>query len=325
MAELFDTYIYTEGFWKRSGTDRFEEVPNVPGAVHWINLNDIEQKENVEKVLGILKSHQVVRRNVLTKGQRPKIDVYPEFLFMVVKMPTYDPGRNQVKNEQVSLILTPDTLISFQQRPGDVFNEVRKRIQTEDSVIRKNGADYLLYALLESIINNYFVLIEKMDVKLEVLEERIIKDGTEDILEEIHKLRKNILILRNTVWPLKDVFNTLSREEVSLVKPGTRIYFRDSYEHIFHIVDSLSIYREMISGMFDIYLSNLSNRMNKIMTTLTVFATIFIPLTFLTGIYGMNFKYMPEIGWKGGYPMFWGITVVMIVMMLKYFKDKKMI
>jgi magnesium transporter len=326
LSGLFEKYEYNERLWKRKFANRFEEMEIEDGLFHWININNMEETEAVDKTLGLLKTrHRVVKRNIVTKGQRPKIAVYPEFVFIVVKMPTYDGAKNRIRNEQVSFILTKDSLISFQQRKGDVFSKVRKAIETDDSFIRKNGPDYLLQALLESIINNYFDLIEKMDIKIEILEERLIRTGTEDVLEEIHKLRKNILILRNSVWPLKDVFNVLSRDEISIVKPETRIYFRDSYEHVFHIIDSLSIYREMVLGMSDTYLSNISNRMNRTMTTLTIFATIFIPLTFLTGIYGMNFKYMPEISWIGGYPLFWVITVTTVFIMLKYFKDKKIL
>lgn len=326
MAGLFEKYEYNEKTWKKKFANRFEEMQIQEGLIHWININNMEEMEAVDKTLELLKTrHRVVKRNIVTKGQRPKIAVYPEFVFVVAKMPTYDGVKNRIKNEQVSFILTKDSLISFQQRKGDVFSDVRKMIETDNSFIRKNGPDYLLQALLESIINNYFDLIEKIDIKIETLEERLIMTGTEDVLEEIHKLRKNILILRNSVWPLKDVFNVLSRDEISIVKPETRIYFRDSYEHVFHIIDSLSIYREMVSGMSDTYLSNISNRMNRIMTTLTIFATIFIPLTFLTGIYGMNFKYMPEFGWRAGYPMFWVVTLATVLLMLKYFKDKKML
>jgi len=326
VAGLFEKYEYNEKTWKKKFANRFEEMQIQEGLIHWININNMEEMEAVDKTLELLKTrHRVVKRNIVTKGQRPKIAVYPEFVFVVAKMPTYDGVKNRIKNEQVSFILTKDSLISFQQRKGDVFSDVRKMIETDNSFIRKNGPDYLLQALLESIINNYFDLIEKIDIKIETLEERLIMTGTEDVLEEIHKLRKNILILRNSVWPLKDVFNVLSRDEISIVKPETRIYFRDSYEHVFHIIDSLSIYREMVSGMSDTYLSNISNRMNRIMTTLTIFATIFIPLTFLTGIYGMNFKYMPEFGWRAGYPMFWVVTLATVLLMLKYFKDKKML
>ena len=326
MAGLFEIYEYNEKSWKKKHANNFEEIETGQDAITWININDMKKADAVEKTLGLLKTrHRVVKKNIVTKGQRPKIDVYPGFVFVVAKMPTYDGAKNRIINEQVSFILAENKLLSFQQKKGDVFSEVRKSIETNDSFLRKNGPDYLLQALLESIINNYFDLIEKMDIKIEILEERLIRAGTEDVLEEIHKLRKNILILRNSVWPLKDVFNILSRDEVAFVKPETRIYFRDSYEHVFHIIDSLSIYREIVTGMSDTYLSNMSNRMNKIMTTLTIFATIFIPLTFLTGIYGMNFKYMPEFGWRAGYPMFWVITFITVLLMIKYFKNKKML
>jgi len=326
MEGLFEKYEYNEKFWRKKRSDNFEELEIGQGAITWINVNDMKKVDAVEKALGCLKRrHRLVKRNIVTKGQRPKIYVYPGFVFVVAKMPAYDSSKNSITNEQVSFVLAENKLLSFQQRKGDVFNEVRKAIETKDSFVRKNGSDYLLQLLLESIINNYFDLIEKMDIKIETLEERLIKAGTEDVLEEIHKLRKNILILRNSVWPLKDVFNILSRDEIEVVKPETRIYFRDSYEHVFHIIDSLSIYREMVTGMSDTYLSNMSNRMNKIMTTLTVFATIFIPLTFLTGIYGMNFKYMPEIGWRQAYPTFWAITLATVFFMIRYFKNKKML
>ena len=218
----------------------------------------------------------------------------------------------------------PNFVISFQEgHEGDVFNPVRERLRTGKGKVRKMGADYLAYSLIDSIVDNYFIILEKLGEKIESLEERLVTNPTGNVLREIHNLKREMLFLRKSVWPLREVISTMAKGESSLIHPSTGIYLRDIYDHTIHVVDTIETFRDMVSGMLDIYLSSMSNRMNAVMKVLTIIATIFMPLTFLAGVYGMNFKHMPELEWKFGYPMIVLVMLIVAVIMLFFFRKKK--
>jgi magnesium transporter len=235
----------------------------------------------------------------------------------------YNDKSSEIESEQMSLILGPNFVFSFQEREGDIFDPIRDRIRNNKGHIRKMGADYLAYSLLDSIVDNYFIILEKLGEKIEFLEEKLVTRPTPETLQTIHYLRREMIFLRKAVWPLREVINALGRGESSLIKEYTRIYLRDVYDHTIQTIDTIETYRDMVSGMLDIFLSSVSNRLNSVMKVLTIIATIFMPLTFLAGIYGMNFKYMPELEWRWGYPFIWLIMVGIGVFMLLYFKKKK--
>jgi magnesium transporter len=228
----------------------------------------------------------------------------------------------EILTEQISLILGPSFVISFQEREGDVFDPIRERIRSGKGRIRKMGADYLAYALLDAIVDDYFIVMEKLGERIEFLEEELVKRPLPETLQTIHHLKREMIFFRKAVWPLREVIGSLERGELPLVKETTRIYLRDVYDHTIQVIDTIETFRDMVSGMLDIYLSSVSNRLNSVMKVLTIIATIFMPLTFLAGIYGMNFKHMPELEWKWGYPAVWIAVILISVSMLTYFKKK---
>jgi len=233
---------------------------------------------------------------------------------------------HRVESEQVSLILGSNFVISFQEeKEGDVFNPVRERLRSGKGLIRKMGSDYLAYSLIDTIVDHYFLILERLGDKVELLEEELMTHPTERTLQGIQTFRNEITFMRRAVWPLREVISGLERRESPLIHETTGIYLRDVYDHTVQVMDTIETYREMLSGMLDIYLSSISNRLNSVMKVLTIIATIFMPLTFIAGIYGMNFKYMPELEWHWGYPVIWLVILLIGASMVIFFKKRKWI
>jgi len=297
----------------------FKEKPTVT----WINIDGLHQVEILERLGDCYGLHPLVLEDILNTDQRPKMDDYGKYLYIVLKMVNHDDQSNEIVTEQISLILGPNFVLSFQEREGDVFNPIRERIRNGKGRIRKMGADYLAYALLDSIVDNYFTILERLGERIEFLEEELVTNPTTKTLQEIHSLKREMIFLRKAVWPLREVISGLERGESSLIKETTGIYLRDVYDHTIQVVDTIETFREMLSGMLDIYLSSVSNRLNAVMKVLTIIATVFMPLTFIGGIYGMNFKYMPELEWRWGYPIVLLIMLGIGVFMLIYFRKKR--
>jgi magnesium transporter len=298
----------------------FKEMPTVT----WINIEGLHQVGILEKLGECYGFHPLVLEDILNTDQRPKMEDYGDYLYIVLKMlgPPHE-GR-EITTEQVSLILGSSFVISFQEGgEGDVFNPIRDRIRNSKGRFRKMGADYLAYALLDAVVDNYFIIMEKLGEEVELLEEELVTQPTPSTLNVIHHLKREMIFLRKAVWPLREVISCLERGETSLFKESTRIYLRDIYDHTIHVIDTIETFRDMVSGMLDIYLSSVSNRLNSVMKVLTIIATIFMPLTFLAGVYGMNFKHMPELEWKWGYPLTWLVMVGVGVFMLVFFRKKK--
>jgi magnesium transporter len=296
----------------------FREKPTVT----WINVDGL-QVEILEKLGECYGLHPLVLEDILNTDQRPKMEDYDEYLYIVLKALSYNEKSNGIETEQISLILGSNFVFSFQEREGDTFHPIRDRIRNNKGRIRKMGADYLAYTLLDSIIDNYFVILERLGEQIEILEEKLVTQPTPETLRIIHSLKREMIFLRKAVWPFREVIGNLERGESSLVKEFTRVYLRDVYDHTIQTMDTIETYRDMVSGMLDIYLSSVSNRLNAVMKVLTIIATIFMPLTFIAGIYGMNFKYMPELEWPWGYPLIWLIMVGIGVFMLLYFRKKR--
>jgi magnesium transporter len=296
----------------------FKDKPTVT----WINIDGLHQVEILEKLGECYGLHPLVLEDILNTDQRPKMEDYGEYLYIVLRMFNYNDKSSEIESEQISLVLGPNFVFSFQEREGDTFNPIRDRIRNSKGRIRKMGADHLAYTLLDSIIDNYFIILEKLGEKIEFLEEEVVSRPKSETLQTIHHLKREMIFLRKGVWPLREVISGLERGESSLIKESTRIYLRDVYDHTIQTIDTIETYRDMVSGMLDIYLSSISNRLNAVMKVLTIIATIFMPLTFLAGIYGMNFKYMPELEWRWGYPTVWIAVILISVSMLIYFKKK---
>ena len=294
-------------------------------TVTWINLDGIHQVDVIEKIGKHFDLHPLILEDILHTEQRPKLEDFGQYMYIVMKMLYFDETETEIRAEQVSLILAPKFVISFQEMVGDAFNPVRERIRNSKGRIRKMGSDYLTYALIDAIVDNYFIILEKFGEKIDFIEEELVTAPTPTTLQTIHDLKREIIILRKSVWPLREVINNLERGESQLIQKSTGIYLKDVYDHTIQVIDTIETYKEMLSGMLDIYLSSVSNKMNEVMKVLTIIATVFIPLTFIAGVYGMNFEYMPELGWKWSYPLVWLIMISMGIVMFFYFKRKKWI
>ena len=289
----------------------------------WINIDGIHKVEVIDKIGAHFKLHPLLLEDIVNTEQRPKIEDSEDYLFIVLKMLYYDKRDNEIKTEQVSLILGHNYVISFQENVGDVFDPVRERIRKGKARIRKMGSDYLAYALMDAIVDSYFLILEGIGERVEDIEEELVGNPTTETLQEIHKLKRDMIILRKSIWPLREVINGMLRTESKLIKKQTGIYLRDVYDHTIQVIDTVETLRDMVSGMLDIYLSSISNRMNEVMKVLTIIATIFIPLTFIAGIYGMNFRYMPELELRWGYFAVWLVMIAIGISMLFYFRRKK--
>jgi magnesium transporter len=297
----------------------FKETPTVT----WINIDGLHQSEVIEKIGEHFSLHPLILEDIVNTGQRPKMEDLQEYLFIVLKMLYYDQEEDEVRAEQVSLILGPNFVISFQERPGDVFDHVRERIRKAKGLVRKRGADYLAYVLIDAVVDHYFLILEKFGETLEEIEGKVVAAPTTETLQTIHSMKREMVFLRKSVWPLREVVSGLERGESTLIKKKTHIYLRDVYDHTIQVIDTVESFRDMVTGLLDTYLSSISNRMNEVMKVLTIFASIFIPLTFIAGIYGMNFQYMPELVWRGGYFVILSVMGVVGVSMVLYFRRKK--
>ena len=292
-------------------------------GVTWINVDGVHQVEVVERIGECFGLHPLVMEDILNTDQRPKMEDLGDYIYIVLKMLDYNEKRDEIVGEQVSLVLGPTFVLSFQEMEGDVFDPIRERIRTGKGRIRAMGADYLAYTLLDSIIDNYFAILERLGERIELLEERVVTRPTPRTLQTIQTLKREMIFLRKSVWPLREVVASLERGDSPLIKESTRVYLRDVYDHTIQVIDAVETFRDMLSGMLDIYLSSVSNRLNRVMEVLTVIATIFMPLTFLVGVYGMNFQYMPELGWRWAYPAVWLVMLAIAATMLILFRRNR--
>lgn len=295
-----------------------------PG-ISWINLDGVHQLEVLETIGAAFDLHPLVLEDIVNTTHRPKQEDFDDYLFLVLKMPHFDRAAASVNLEQVSLILGPGYVLSFQEQPGDVFDGVRQRLQVNKGRLRKMGADYLAYVLLDSVVDSYFAILEHLGEAIERLEEDIVSRPSPDAQSRIHHFKREMILLRKAVWPLRELISGLQRGESQLITDTTDIFLRDVYDHTIQIIDTVETLRDVLSGLLDLYMTSIGNRMNEIMKVLTIMATIFIPLTFIAGIYGMNFDHMPELHWPWSYPLLWLVMLVVAGGMLVYFRRKRWI
>ena len=290
----------------------------------WINIDGLHQKDVLEKLSGHFGFHPLVMEDIMNTDQRPKMEDYADYLYIVLKMLYYNDKENKITTEQVSLIVAPHIVISFQEGlEGDVFSPLRERLRNDKGKVRKMGSDYLAYSMIDAVVDSYFMILEKLGERIETLEEELISDPGTETLHEIHYIKREMIFLRKAVWPLREVIGMMMRGESPLIHDSMKIYLRDVYDHTIQVIDTIETLRDMVAGMLDIYLSSVSNRLNAVMKVLTIIATIFIPLTFIVGVYGMNFKYMPELEWRFGYPLIWLVMIAISISMLLLFRRKK--
>lgn len=290
--------------------------------VTWINIDGLHRTDILEQMGEQFNLHPLSLEDILNTDQRPKAEDFGNYLYLVTKMFYYDTQRGDFSAEQISIILGPQFVLTFQEHEGDVLDPIRERIKTAKGRIRDMGSDYLAYALMDTIMDSYFPVLEGIGERTTQIEAELMEDPDKRTLSHIYKMKRDLLFFRKSVWPTRDMVSVLLRDKPPLINKATNLYLRDLHDHAIQVIDVLETLREMITGMLDIYLSSVSNRMNSVMKVLTIIATIFIPLTFIAGIYGMNFDNMPELHWEWGYHAVLGLMGIIFIGMLFYFRRK---
>ncbi len=316
------------------GTDKFEEIEATSFSqcvpylsteeLVWINIDGHPTHTFLKEMQDHLNLHPLLIEDICAE-QRPKVEPYDDVLYMVLRSLYYDPERVMIENEQVSLIIGKKYMISFQERQHHLSTYIKERIRSRKNRVHNLAPDYLMYTLIDVVVDNYFIVLEKIAGTVDDLEEELISTTDAQILRNIHLLKRETIIMRKSIWPLREVISKLHRGDFEQVSEGISLYLRDLYDHTIQVVDTIETFRDMISGILDLYLSNIGHKTNEIMKFLAIAATIFAPLTFLTGIWGMNFKNMPELNSTWGYPIALGAMAVMIAIMVVFFKRKKWI
>ncbi len=298
-----DAFSYSSETLEEANDIRLEDCRTLfsPNKVCWINFNGVHAVEQVKSLTSIFKLHPLTAEDIVNTAQRPKIERFDDYVYIVLKMVTPIPGSCEIESEHVSLILGKGFVLSFQEKDGDVFDAVRGRLRAGKGRMRRCGADYLAYALMDAVIDRYFSAIESVGEQTDSLGEQIETEPASGHLPEMNRLRKLLLQLRRALWPLREEISAMSRGDLELIEEGTLPFLRDIHDHTIQAMEMVETQREILGGLHDIYLAGISLKMNEVMKTLTIIATIFIPLTFIVGIYGMNFEYMPELEWTGAY------------------------
>jgi magnesium transporter len=325
LAAKITVTRYNEQAIVERQSDSFTECEIVadPSEVIWINVTGTSRVKDLEKLGECFKIHPLVLEDILEEGQRPKVEDYDDYLYIVLNSIRPVSEGEELAAEEISLVLGPHYLLSFYAGDDDIYAPVRERLLQAKGRIRKLGADYLAYSLIDLVVDSYFIELEKFGDQIESLEDEVVANPSPQTLREVHRFKNDMIMLRKSLWPLREVIARLERRESPLISENLSNYFRDVYDHTIIAIDTVETYRDILSGMLDIYLSSMSNRLNQIMKVLTVIATIFMPLTFITSLYGMNFKNMPELQWEYGYYGVIGIIVVIALSMLEYFRRKQ--
>ncbi len=292
-------------------------------TISWIDVEGIHDVAAVQKISESVNLHPLVIEDILNVDQRAKMEEFDGYIYLVLKM-FHLKKNDEIVPEQVSIILSKNYVVTFQEGiEGDTFQEIRTRIRSNKGIINKMSSDYLVYSIIDSIIDSYFTILEVFGDRIEKLEEELVNNPEKRTLTDIYRIKREMLYIRKSVWPLREAISRLERGESDLVTRNTHLYLRDVYDHTINVLDTIETYRDMLSGMIDIYLSSISNRLNETMKYLALISTIFIPMTFIASIYGMNFEFMPELKWIGGYPFALVIMGVVGLSFLIYFKLKK--
>ena len=297
----------------------------------WIQVQGLHDVDKLQHVWDYFELHPLIQEDIVNMSQRPKIEIYDDAVFIVMRMITQEGkenGSESLEAEQISIVLGENYVLSFQESDNPVFEPIHRRLELSSTRIRKLGSDYLAYALIDAIVDNYFHALAFIGDSIEELEELVISEPEDKHLQKIHALRRDLIYFRKSVWSLRDGLNSLLRDESTLISDEVKVYIRDVYDHLVQVIDSIETSREMVFGLYDMYMSGLSHRMNEVMKVLTIIATIFIPLTFIAGIYGMNFNpdvsplNMPELNWYYGYPAAVLVMVILTAIMIYYFRRK---
>lgn len=294
----------------------------------WINVNGLHDVEKLKKIWSYFELHPLIQEDIVNTSQRPKVESYGNCIFFVLKMFSYSKEDKQLHSEQISIVLGPDYVLSFQETDAAHFKPVLDRLTVQNGRMRNLGTDYLCYALIDTVVDHYFKVIEQIGDEIEEIEDRLFEDEDDNLLQQVHDIRRKVVLFRKSIWPLRDALNTAIRDESELISDNTKLFLRDVYDHMIQVIDNVENYRDVVLSLHDLYMSNMSNKMNEVMKVLTIIATIFIPLTFIAGIYGMNFNpevspyNMPELNWVWGYPASLLLMAGIAAIMVYYFKRK---
>ena len=305
-----------------NSVEEVEPYTDTP-KVTWVNVCGLHETDFLKQVGEKFNIHPLVLEDILNTETRPKLEITDDYIFIVMKLLSYNPGERMLESEQASFILGKNFVFSFLEKSESVFNPLKERISNQSGRLRKSGCDFLFYALMDIIVDNYYLVLEKTDEEIDSLDDELVNNSDEIEIKEIHGLKRQLISLRRNTWPLRELFTQLIREESELIKETTEPFLRDLLDHTIHVTESVDSFRETANTLMETYLSLASNKMNEVMKVLTVIATIFIPLTFIVGIYGMNFHYMPELEWPWAYFAVWGVMVAVVVVMIIYFRRKK--
>jgi magnesium transporter len=317
VLQFNESFIEEKVFYNLSD---FKDISST-SYVTWINVDGIHDASVIEKIGSLYEIHPLTLEDIANTDQRPKFEDYENYVVVMMKMLYYD---SELHNEQLSVVLKNNVVITFQENHGgDAFYPIRKRLKEAKGRVRKYGADYLCYALIDAVVDSYFNILEVIGDKIELMDEQLIAEPTPDTLQVLHSMKREMIFLRKSVWPVRDMVNSLERSETTLIQPSTDVYLRDVHDHVIRVIETVENYRDLINGMMDIYLSSLSNKMNEVMKVLTIISTLFIPVTFIVGVYGMNFDYMPELRSPYGYGATWLVMLVIMISLLYYFRRKK--
>ena len=310
----------------------FSRVENIPideilqkcdrQSINWINIDGLSDTSIIKKVGEHFNLHYLLLDDIMNTDHRPKVDEYDDHLFLTMKM-LYRMEGDEIDYEHISFVLGKDFLLSFQEKEGDIFNNLRERIKNDTGIFRKRGADYLLYRLVDTIVDSYYTILENVGYKVEALEENISTNPTIEDFRQIQELKKEFIYLRKVVYPLREALNKILKNEYGFIEKNTLKYYSDVYDHVIHLIDSLDTYKDLTSTLMDLYMNTINYKMNEVMKLLTIITTIFIPLSFVAGIYGMNFENMPELTWHYGYYEVLGIMGIIFIGMIFYFRFKK--
>ena len=320
-------YDYDDAHTERRIVQSIEECfpyKDLP-SVTWINVDGLHDVAMLERLAHDYGLHPLTIEDIVNTQQRPKVEFFDNYIALNLKMYTFDINTYELDIDHVSLVLGKNFVLTFQERQGDLFDAIRTRIQYNKGKIKKGGADYLAYSLLDAIVDGYFKVLDRIGDEIEDIEEKLFTNPESSILQDLHDLRQELIFFRKTVWPLRTIMNELDRQETELIEDSTSVYLRDLYDHVVQVIETLETFREMLSGHLEVYLSTISNKTNEIMKFLTIIGTIFIPLTFIAGVYGMNFKHMPELEWRWGYYLIWAVMIGIGVALLAYFRKKNWI
>lgn len=324
-SPTMELYLFGEHLLEKHHITSTSQITPYLSQPHkfWLNITGLENLEILQEIAKIFNIHTLTLEDIMNVQQRPKFEEFEDFIFITAKMIFTKRGVENINTEHISLLFGKNFILSFQETPDDVFDGIRSRLENPSGKMRKLGTDYFTYTLLDTVVDQYYQIIELVSERNENLEDRIIGTEKNIKLEDIYLHRKALQDVRKSTWPLREIISSWKKSDHPLIKQKSNIFINDVYEHTIEILENLEMQREMITSLVEIFMTHLSIKQNEVMKTLTIIATIFIPLTFIAGIYGMNFEYMPELGWKYGYIAVWIIFIFTTAVMLIYFKKKR--